>query len=74
MPAQGASKPYGIIVRMPEGDPMAASHLLGESWRSEHWFDTAAARDRAYSHMLATPGNYRQGDKPSVVLAKVDPD
>lgn len=53
---------------------MAASHLLGESWRSEHWFDTAAARDRAYSHMLATPGNYRQGDKPSVVLAKVDPD
>lgn len=59
---------------MPEGDPLAAAHLLGEGWQAEHWFDSAAARDTAYSQMLNTPGNYRKGDRPSVVLTKVDPE
>lgn len=68
-----AQKPYGIIVKMPENDPMSAPHLLGDDWAGERWFDTAEERDKAYDGMLHNPGNYRKGDRPSIQLSKVDP-
>ena len=48
MSAKNDAKTYGIIVKMPENDPMSAPHLLGESWAGERWFETEAERDNAY--------------------------
>lgn len=57
---------------MPANDPMSATHLLGESWSSERWFDTAEERDQALLGMETQPPYYRQGDTPSVILEKID--
>lgn len=74
MSANKDAKPYGIIVNMPENDPMSAPHLLGESWVAHRWYNTEEQRDIAYDDMLRHPSNFRKGDKPSVQLTKVDPD
>ena len=73
MSAKNDSKPYGIIVKMPENDPMSAPHLLGEAWAGERWYDTEGERDIAYDGMMRNPTNYRKGDRPSIQLTKVDP-
>ena len=73
MRTQNRKKPYGILIKMPENDPLAAPHLLGEGWTAERWFDSENARDEAYVGMLKNPGNYREGDTPSIVLTKIDP-
>ncbi|MFT5894929.1 MAG: hypothetical protein ACI8VW_001802 [bacterium] len=73
MSAKNDAKPYGIIVKMPQNDPMSAPHLLGESWAGERWFETEERRDSAYEGMKRYPGNYRKGDRPSIQLTKVDP-
>lgn len=64
-------KQFGILVELPANDPMSAPHLLGDKWSGARWYDSEVARDAAYEQMLAQPGNYRKGDKPSVVLTKV---
>lgn len=66
------SKRFGIRVTMPNDDPLAAAHLLGESWSSERWYATAEERDRAYADMDTQPPYYRRGDSPSVVLEKIE--
>jgi len=66
------SSEYGIKVTMPGGDTMSAAHLLGDSWESVRWFDTAEARDEALADMQQQPPYYRRGDAPTVVLEKVD--
>ncbi|HBR98305.1 MAG TPA: hypothetical protein DD979_13155 [Gammaproteobacteria bacterium] len=66
------SKQYGIRVKMPEGDPLSMSHLLGDQWESFRWYPTPQERDRMFEQMRQTPRNYRLGDNPSVVLEKVD--
>lgn len=73
MSTHNDAKPYGIIVKMPENDPMSAPHLLGESWTSERWFDTEEQRDIAFDGMMRNPTNYRKGDSPSINLTKVGP-
>lgn len=73
MSTKNDAKPYGIIVKMPDNDPMSAPHLLGETWAGERWFDTEAERDKAYEGMMHNPGNYRKGDRPSIQLTKVGP-
>jgi len=72
MSVENSKTRYGIVVKMPDNDPMAASHLLGESWSSERWYVSAEARDKAFDGMQKDPGNYRKGDRPSVQLSKVD--
>lgn len=74
MSVDNSAKRFGIIVKMPENDPMSASHLLGDDWSGERWFDTAEARDKVFAGMQKDPGYYRIGDKPSVQLSKVDND
>lgn len=69
-----SNKRFGIVVKMPDNDPMSAPHLLGDAWSSERWYDSAEARDKAYAGMLENPGNYRKGDKPSIELTKVEAD
>lgn len=73
MSAKNDAKPYGIIVKMPENDPMSAPHLLGDSWAGERWFETEEQRDGAFEGMMRNPDNYRKGDRPSIQLTKVDP-
>jgi len=73
MSSKNDTKPYGIIVKMPDNDPMSAPHLLGEAWTGERWYDSAAERDGAFESMMRTPSNYRKGDRPSIELTKVDP-
>ncbi len=69
-----ADKRYGILVQMPENDPMNAPHLLGDQWSRTRWYDTEAARDVAFDDMLRQPRNYRIGDIPSIRLSKVSSD
>jgi hypothetical protein len=66
------SKRYGIAVSLPENDPLAAPHLLGEGWTGERWYDSAAERGSAMQQMLIQPGNYRKGDFPSVELTRIE--
>lgn len=73
MTSKSQDKPFGIMVRLPDDDPLSAPHLLGDNWQSARWFASAAARDAAYESMIKQPGYYRRGDKPSIVLSKVDP-
>jgi hypothetical protein len=74
MSAKNDAKSYGIIVKMPENDPMSAPHLLGESWAGERWYDTEEERDSAFDGMMRNPSYYRKGDRPSIQLTKVNPD
>ncbi|MGQ7845487.1 hypothetical protein ACUNV4_13475 [Granulosicoccus sp. 3-233] len=67
-------KRYGIMVQIPENDPMSAPHLLGENWSRTRWYDTEAARDLAFDDMLSQPRNYRIGDIPSIRLSKIASD
>lgn len=67
-------KKFGIRVSLPNGDTMAASHLLGDSWETFRWFQTAEKRDEAYLEMERQPPYYRRGDAPTVVLEKIDKD
>lgn len=65
-------KKYGIRGQLPPGDPMRAPHLLGDEWGWTRWYDTAQARDEAYSRMAEQFKYYRLGDRPSVVLSKLE--
>jgi len=65
-------KKYGIKIRLPIGDTMSATHLLGDSWETFRWYETADKRDDAYAEMLRQPPYYRQGDAPTVLLDKVE--
>jgi hypothetical protein len=53
---------------------MRAAHLLGENWEWTRWYDSAAARDEAYAGLARQFTYYRTGDRPSVVLAKIEQD
>jgi len=66
-------KPFGISVTLPEGDPMAQPHLLGDEWSGTRWFATAAERNEALEGMKKQPAYYRIGDTPSVELEIIDP-
>lgn len=72
--ASQSAKKYGIRGRLPEGDPMALPHLLGEDWHWERWYATKAERDAAFEEMQAHFDYYRSGDWPSQVLEKVERD
>lgn len=68
-----ATKAFGISVKLPENDPMAATHLLGEDWSGTRWYESAEERDRAFDSMKDHPRYYRKGDVPSILLEKIDP-
>lgn len=65
-------KKYGIKINMPNGDTMAAPHLLGENWQTYRWFDSESQRDQAQAEMERQPPYYRKGDSPTVILEKVE--
>jgi len=63
---------FGIRVKMPENDPLAAPHLLGDAWQGERWYLTESERDVALEKMRRQPPYYRRGDSPSVQLEKIE--
>ena len=65
------SKQFGIRVTLPEGDPMALPHLLGEHFEQTRWYADAATRDAAFDEMSKTLVYYREGDHPSQILEKI---
>jgi len=67
------SKPFGVKVELPENDPFRMPHLLGDDWAGVRWFATAQERDQAMDSILKQPSNYRQGDKPSIIVTPIDP-
>lgn len=67
----GENLKFGVRVSMPENDPLAAPHLLGDAWSNERWFETEGERDKAMAAMEQQPGYYRKGDSPSIILEKI---
>lgn len=65
-------KHYGIRVTLPETDPMRNAHLLGPDWESFRWYNTAEERDDAFQDMRRHLPIYREGDKISQVLEKIE--
>jgi hypothetical protein len=63
-------RPYGIRVRLRQGDPFAK--LLGSDWQKTHWFFTAAERDRVLEDMSRKHEYSRIGDEPALVFEKVE--
>lgn len=65
-------KKFGIRGRLPPGDPMCAEHLLGESWEWTRWYADEAARNTALVELSGQFTYYRRGDRPSLVLSKIE--
>jgi len=65
-------KKYGIRMNLPEGDPMAMSHLLGENWETVRWFANEQERDKALLEMQSAHPHYRTGDYASLVYSKAE--
>jgi hypothetical protein len=65
-------KQFGIRTTLPMGNPMTLPHLLGPDWESVRWFDSEQARNQAFDEMQRDIVYYRQGDRPSRILAKIE--
>lgn len=65
-----AAKPYGIRVSMRSGDTFA--RLLGTDWSREHWFETAAERDRNLDDMAREHLYSRRGDRPTLRFEAIE--
>ena len=63
---------FGIRFNLPEGDTLSAGHLLGDAFEYFRWYETAAERDAAYVDLSREHDFSRSGDKPTVVMAKVE--
>jgi hypothetical protein len=63
-------RPYGIRVRLRQGDPFGK--VLGEDWQRTHWFYTAIERDRVLEDMSRKHEYSRIGDQPAQVFEKVE--
>jgi hypothetical protein len=63
---------FGIRFNLPEGDTLSASHLLGDAFEYFRWYETADERDAAYDDLSREHDFSRSGDKPTVVMAKVE--
>jgi hypothetical protein len=61
---------FGIRVSLPKGDPLRA--VLGNDWRKEQWFATAAARDAALLDMGMRHPFSRNSDTPRIVLEAIE--
>lgn len=64
------NRPFGLRVRMRRSDPLR--NLLGDAWQKEHWFATAAERDRALAEMSGRYVYFRPGDAPTLEYEKIE--
>jgi len=63
-------RPYGILVRLRHDDPLRK--ILGADWQKTHWFLGAAERDLALADMARRHEYSRIGDRPALVLEKIE--
>ncbi|MBC7984162.1 MAG: hypothetical protein H7Y02_09935 [Candidatus Obscuribacterales bacterium] len=61
---------YGIRVQLKSTDPFR--NLVGNAWQKEHWFATAAERDRAVMEMSERYVYFRPGDQPALTFDKIE--
>ena len=66
----GREKRFGIRVALPAGDSMLG--VIGADWNREHWFASAAERDRALQEMRREHLYSRQGDRPRLVFTTLE--
>lgn len=65
-------KKYGVRITLPEGDPMAAPHLLGSEWEATRWFETEDERDRWIEEAQHEHLYSRRGDIPTQRYEKIE--
>ena len=70
LPPEPAALRFGIRVTMPPNDPLR--QVLGNDWRTEHWFATREERDEALREMASRHAFSRIGDTPSIRLDAID--
>ena len=63
-------RPYGIRVTLPPDDTFM--RLLGTDWQREHWYATAAERDRALADMASEHLYSRRGDRPTLRFEPIE--
>ncbi|MGB8327488.1 MAG: hypothetical protein WCE48_07905 [Steroidobacteraceae bacterium] len=69
-PDSSQVRPFGVRVSLPAGDPLGK--LLGAEWSRTHWYATAAERDAALIELAREHEYSRAGDRPALVLQKVE--
>lgn len=67
-----APKPFGIRLSLPEGDPMIK--FLGQDWHQYQWFESEQARDAGIEQLTGRFVYYRQGDRPTFRIERVERD
>ena len=70
LPATHAPRPFGVRVSLRGNDPFR--RLVGGDWHRVHWYATAAKRDAALLEISRKHEYSRPGDKPALVLEKVE--
>ncbi len=63
-------RPFGIRVSIRKTDTFA--RVIGEDWSREHWFETAAERDRTLEDMASRHAYSRQGDSPTLIYEAIE--
>ena len=63
-------KLYGSRVSLRQGDSF--SRLLGKDWETEHWYATAAERDRSLRDMASEHLYSRRGDRPALRFERIE--
>ena len=70
-PLPADPKSWGIRLSLPENDPMRA--VLGDDWQEYQWFASEPAREDKLEQLRRQFVYYREGDRPSFVLERVNP-
>ncbi len=60
---------FGIRVSLPPGDTFRS--IIGDDWKTVHWYPDEASRDRALAEMARRHPYSRIGDAPRIVLEPV---
>jgi hypothetical protein len=63
-------RPYGVRLSLRPGDPFGK--LLGPDWNRTHWYASTAERDAAMLELSREHEYSRAGDRPTLVLQKVE--
>lgn len=65
---QGAR--FGLRLSLPADDTFA--EILGAAWKKERWYRSEAERDRAIHELRKQHPYYRQGDRPTLEIVKIN--
>ena len=69
-PVPGGPRAWGIRLSLPPNDPMIP--VLGEDWHEYQWFASEGEREAKLEQLGRQFVYYREGDKPSFILERVN--